>query len=71
MCRAAADKDIALFFWDNGSAATGKEAFGLFNHATGSYIGTKSQPAVETMVRGYYNDDPAYTLQTIYDNAPM
>ncbi len=71
VCRAAADKDIALFFWDNGSAATGKEAFGLFNHATGSYIGTKSQPAVKTMVRGYYNDDPAYTLQTVYDNAPM
>lgn len=69
--KAASDEGIALFFWDNGSTATGKEAFGLFNHSTGRFIGTKSQPAVATMVQGYYNDDPAYTLQSVYDNAPQ
>ncbi len=69
--KAAADRGLAMFFWDNGSAATGKEAFGLFNHTTGRFISSKAEAAVATMVKAFTTDDPAYTLQSVYDNAPQ
>ena len=68
--KAATDRGLPLFFWDNGSTSTGNEAFGLFNHATGAFIGKRSQPAVEIMNKAYYTTDPAYTLQSVYAGAP-
>ena len=70
VCKAATDRGISLFFWDNGSTSTGKEAFGLFNHATGNYIGSKSEPAVAAMLKGYYSTEPGYTLESVYNGAP-
>ncbi len=70
VCKAATDRGISLFFWDNGSTSTGKEAFGLFNHATGNYIGAKSEPAVAAMLKGYYSTEPGYTLESVYNGAP-
>ena len=70
VCKAATDCGISLFFWDNGSTSTGKEAFGLFNHATGNYIGSKSEPAVAAMLKGYYSTEPGYTLESVYNGAP-
>ncbi|MDE6498559.1 MAG: cellulase family glycosylhydrolase [Muribaculaceae bacterium] len=68
--KAGTDRGLPLFFWDNGSTSTGNEAFGLFNHATGAFIGKRSQPAAEIMKKAYYTTDPAYTLQSVYAGAP-
>ncbi len=68
--KAATDRGLPLFFWDNGSTGTGNEAFGLFNHATGAFIGKRSEPAVNIMNKAYYTTDPAYTLQSVYAGAP-
>ena len=68
--KAAADRGIAAIVWDNGSAGTGKEAFGFFNHTTGNYITPKAKTAVETMVKAFFTTDPAYTLDSVYDGAP-
>ena len=68
--KAAADRGIAAIVWDNGSAGTGKEAFGFFNHATGSYITPKAKAAVATMVKAFFTTDPEYTLESVYAGAP-
>jgi len=70
VCKAASDRKLAMFVWDNGSTSTGREAFGLFNHGTGDYIGSKSEAAVATMTKAYFTTDGSYTLDAVYANAP-
>ncbi|MDE6136314.1 MAG: glycoside hydrolase family 5 protein, partial [Muribaculaceae bacterium] len=70
VCRAAADRRIALTYWDNGYNTTGHEAFGLFDRATGALYSPSARAAVEAMTRGYDLSDTTRTLQTIYDAAP-
>ena len=70
VCRAAADRGIALTYWDNGYNTTGHEAFGLFDRATGALYSPSARAAVEAMTRGYDLSDTTRTLQTIYDAAP-
>jgi endoglucanase len=67
--KAARTYGLAPFYWDNGSPDTGKECFGIINHATGNFI-NNGQDIVELMVKAVTNDDPTYTLQTVYDSAP-
>jgi endoglucanase len=69
VCKAAKDYGLSLFFWDNGSAGTGKEQSGLIDHATGAYL-NNGKEVVDIMVNAYYNEDPNYTLQSVYNNAP-
>ena len=71
VCRAAADRGIALTYWDNGYNTTGHEAFGLFDRATGAMYSPTARAAVEAMTRGYDRSDSTRTLQTIYDSAPF
>ena len=47
----------------------GNDGFGVIDHATGRYIGSGEQ-AVRAMVDSWENNDPSYTLQSIYDSAP-
>lgn len=53
VCRAGAQRGISLIFWDNGSHATGHEAFGVFNHGDGSFIGERGANAARTMASAY------------------
>ncbi|MCA1744219.1 MAG: glycoside hydrolase family 5 protein [Bacteroidales bacterium] len=69
ICKAARTYGLAPFYWDNGSPDAGKECFGIINHATGNYI-NNGQDIVELMVNAVTNEDPAYTLETVYDSAP-
>ena len=70
VCKAASDYDLPLFFWDNGGKGTGAEQSGLIDHGTGEYI-NNGKEIIDAMVDGFYNDDPNYTLQSVYDNAPQ
>lgn len=69
VCKAASDYDLPLFFWDNGGYGAGAEQSGLIDHGTGAYI-NNGKDVIDVMVKGFYNDDPNYTLQSVYDNAP-
>lgn len=68
--KAMRDRGIAPIVWDNGSAAAGKEAFGLVNHADGSCI-NNAREIVRTMVNAWSNNDEKYTLSSVYDKAPQ
>lgn len=69
VCKAASDYDLPLFFWDNGGEGTGAEQSGLINHGTGAYI-NNGKEIIDAMVKGFYNEDPNYTLQSVYNSAP-
>lgn len=68
--KAGHDKGFGMILWDNGSNSTGNEAHGYFNHATGAFMSTKAQKAIETMVKAFTETDPSYTLDAIYSTAP-
>ena len=61
---------MPCFLWDNGAEGTGREQHGYFNHGDGSYIGASREP-VEVMVRARTSEDPTYTLQSVFDSAPV
>ena len=63
------DRRMSALYWDNGNSKAGTDGFGVINHATGKYIGSGEQ-AVRAMVDSWENNDPNYTLKSIYDSAP-
>src|SRR5690554_150814 len=69
ICKAARTYGMAPFYWDNGSSAAGRESSGIINHATGEFLNNGADIAA-IMVTAITNDDPAYTLETVYDKAP-
>lgn len=69
VCKAASDYDLPLFFWDNGSSGAGRECSGLIHHGTGAYL-NNGKDVIDVMVRGFYNEESGYTLQSVYDSAP-
>ena len=69
ICKAMRDRRIPALYWDNGNGKPGNDGFGVINHATGKYIGTGEQ-AVRAMVDSWENNDPNYTLKSVYDSAP-
>lgn len=68
--KAAREAGLGTMYWDNGYIGYGNDKFGLFNHSTGEYT-EENEKAIEALIKGMNNDDPAYTLQVIYDNAPV
>ncbi len=69
ICKAMRERRMAALYWDNGNSKAGNDGFGVINHATGKFIGTGEQ-AVRAMVDSWENNDPNYTLKSIYDSAP-
>lgn len=69
VCKAMKDRRMSALYWDNGNSKTGEDGFGVINHATGKFIGNGEQ-AVRAMVDSWENDDPSYTLQSVYNSAP-
>ncbi len=67
--KAVSDAGFGAIFWDNGSTKSGEEAFGVINHGTGDYI-NNGKDVIDVMRKAYYNTDPNYTLQSIYNTAP-
>lgn len=70
VCKAMRDRRIPAIYWDNGNSKTGEDGFGVINHATGKYIGS-GEKTVRAMVDSWENNDPNYTLKTVYDSAPQ
>ena len=70
ICKAMRERRIPALYWDNGNGKPGNDGFGVINHATGKYIGTGEQ-AVRAMVDSWENNDPNYTLQSVYNTAPV
>jgi endoglucanase len=69
VCRAAHTYHMPLCIWDNNSIGGGNEHHGYFNHTDGTYL-NGLESLVQTMIRAATLDDPTYTLETIYNNAP-
>ncbi len=69
ICKAANTYGLVPFYWDNGSSETGREAFGLINHTTGAFIKNGGE-IIELMINAVTNDDPDYTLDSVYKKAP-
>ena len=70
VCKAARDHNLAPIYWDNGYGGTGREQSGLFDRTTGEYLNNGGD-IMSTMVKAVTTDDPDYTLQSVYDNAPI
>ena len=70
ICKAAKEHGLATFFWDNGYAGTGKENSGLIDHATGAYL-NNAKEVIAVMKKAVFTKDESYTLETIYNNAPL
>lgn len=70
VCKAMREHQMVGFFWDNGYDLEGDDAFGLMNHATGEYI-ANGEEIVKIMIDAWNNDDPEYTLEKVYEKAPM
>lgn len=69
LVKAMSDRKIPAMVWDNGNTATGSEAFGLLNHATGAYV-NNGKEIVRLMVDTWNNDDSDYTLESVFKKAP-
>jgi len=69
-CKCLRDHKMPAFVWDNGSKKTGEEAFGLLEHDDGKFIANGAE-IVKIMCDAWNNTDPAYTLQSVYDRAPV
>ncbi|MDE6023760.1 MAG: glycoside hydrolase family 5 protein, partial [Muribaculaceae bacterium] len=67
--KAAADRNIPVVYWDNGSKGSGRECSGLFERATGEYVNNGAD-ITYIFRKAWNNGDPAYTLQSVYDSAP-
>ncbi len=76
VCKAMRDRQIAAFYWDNGyehnrdNPYTDDDVFGLINHTTGQYI-LDGEEICRIMVGAWENNDSTYTLQGVYDRAPL
>lgn len=68
--KAAKTYGMSTFVWDNGAEGAGTETHAYFNHATGEFPSEGARKAVETMVRAMNDEDPSYTLESVYANAP-
>jgi len=70
-CKAAADHLLPGYLWDNGVSGTGSETHGYFDHGTGQLLDETAKELVERIVKAATNKDAAYTLESVYNSAPV
>ena len=68
--KAAADRLLPTFLWDNGAKGAGSESHGYIDHGTGQFIDNYGKTMVGIMVKAVTTKDPAYTLESVYNSAP-
>ena len=69
-CKAAADRLLPMYVWDNGAVGVGPEHHGYINHGTGEFVDEKARTLVGIMVKAVTTKDPDYTLESVYNAAP-
>ena len=69
-CKAAADRLLPMYLWDNGAKGTGPECHSYIDHGTGQFPDSYAETMVGIMVKAVTNKDEGYTLQSVYDSAP-
>ena len=69
-CKAAADRLLPMFLWDNGAAGTGPEKHAYIDHGTGKFVDDEAKTLVDLMVKAVTKKDAAYTLESVYNAAP-
>ena len=57
--------------WDSGGRDTfGQEKHCYTDHGTGAFLSSGEIP-LKTVIQAWTNEDPAYTLQSVYEKAPV
>ena len=69
-CKAAADRMLPMYLWDNGAKGVGPEKHPYIDHGTGQFVDDKAKELVDLMVKAITTKDPAYTLESVYNTAP-
>ena len=69
-CKAAADRLLPMYVWDNGAKGVGPEKHGYLDHGTGKVVDGKAETLIGLMVKAVTEKDPAYTLESVYQSAP-
>ena len=70
VAKAARTYCLPAVLWDcGGKGVPGPEHHYFFRHDTGEYY-PDAKEAIDAVLRGWFNDDPSYTLQSVYDSAP-
>ena len=69
-CKAAADRLLPMYLWDNGATGVGPEKHGYFDHGTGAFVDDKAKTLINLMVKAVTTKDPDYTLESVYNSAP-
>lgn len=69
-CKAAADRLLPMYLWDNGASGIGSEKHGYIDHGTGQYLDDKAKDLIGRIVKAATTTDPAYTLESVYNAAP-
>ncbi len=70
IAKAARTYCLPAVLWDcGGKGVPGPEHHYYFRHDTGEYY-PDAKEAVDALLKGWFNDDPTYTLQSVFDSAP-
>lgn len=70
VAKAARTYCLPAVLWDcGGKGVPGPEHHYYFRHDTGEYY-PDAKEAIDVLLKGWFNDDPDYTLQSVYDSAP-
>jgi hypothetical protein len=69
-CKAAADRLLPMYVWDNGATGVGSEKHGYIDHGTGAFVDEKAKTLIGLMVKAATTKDPSYTLESVYNSAP-
>ena len=69
-CKAAADRMLPMYLWDNGGVGIGAEKHGYLDHGTGAFLDSKAEQLVGLIVKAATTKDAAYTLESVYNSAP-
>ena len=69
-CKAAADRLLPMYLWDNGARGVGPEKHGYIDHGTGRVVDGKAADLIGLMIKAVTTTDPAYTLESVYNSAP-
>ena len=69
-CKAAADRGLPGFLWDNGASGAGSEKHGYIDHGTGVMFDDYARECIGRIVKAATTTDPDYTLESVYNSAP-